>query len=67
MFTYLGSRVSAGNTCDFAVAARTGFELVKYMECEELLYERKFLLKLNDLDTKAAYGKKLCMVVKHET
>ena len=45
-FTYLGDRVSAGGGCEAAVTAKTKRGLVKFRECGELLYDRRFPLKL---------------------
>ena len=45
-FTYLGDRVSAVGGCEAAVIARTRCRWVKFRECSELLYGRKFPLKL---------------------
>ena len=46
-FTYLGDRVSAGGGCEAAVTAITRCGWVKFRECGELLYGRRFPLKLN--------------------
>ena len=46
-FTYLGVRVSAGGGCEAAVTVRTRCEWVKFTECSELLYGRRFPLRLN--------------------
>ena len=45
-FTYLGDRVSAGGCCEAVVSARTRCGWVKFMECCELLYGRRFPLRL---------------------
>ena len=45
-FTYLGDRVSAGGGCEAAVIARTRYGCVKVRECGELLYGRRFPLRL---------------------
>ena len=45
-FTYLCDRVNAGGGCDAAVTARTRCGWVKLRECGELLYGRRFPLKL---------------------
>ena len=45
-FTYLGDRVSTGGGCEAAVTARTRFGWITSKECGELLYGRKFLLRL---------------------
>ena len=45
-FTYLGDRVSAGGGCEAAVTVRTRCRWVKFMECSELLYGRRFPLRL---------------------
>ena len=44
-FTYLGDSVSVGG-CEAAVTARTRYEWVQFRECSELLYGRRFPLKL---------------------
>ena len=41
-FTYLGGRVSTGGECEAAVTARTRCWWVKFGECGELLYGRRF-------------------------
>ena len=45
-FTYLGDMVSVGGGCKAAVAARTRCRWVKFRECGELLYGRRFPLRL---------------------
>ena len=45
-FTYLGDRVSAGGVCEAAVTARTICVWVKFMECGDLLYGKRFPLEL---------------------
>ena len=45
-FTYLGDWVSAGGGCEAAVTARTRCGWVRFRECSELLYGRRFYLKL---------------------
>ena len=45
-FKYLGDRVSAGGGCEAAVTARTRCGWVMLRECCELLYGRRFPLKL---------------------
>ena len=45
-FTYLGDRVSAGGGCEAAITARTRCGWAKLRECGELLYGRRFPLKL---------------------
>ena len=45
-FTYLGDRLSAGEGCEAEVLARTICGWVQYWECGELLYGRRFPLKL---------------------
>ena len=45
-FTYLGDRASASGGCEAAVTAGTRFGLGKLRECGELLYGRRFPLKL---------------------
>ena len=45
-FTYLGDRVSAGGGCEAAVTVRTRCGWAKISECGELLYGRRFLLRL---------------------
>ena len=46
-FTYLGDRVSASGGCEAAVTARTRCRWATFRECGELLYGRRFPLKLN--------------------
>ena len=45
-FIYLGNRMSAGGGCEAAVIVRTRCGWVKFRECSELLYGRRFHLKL---------------------
>ena len=45
-FTYVDDRVCAGGGCEATVTARTRCGCVKSMECGELLYCRRFPLKL---------------------
>ena len=45
-FTYVDDRVSAGGGCNAAVAARTRCGWVKFSECSELLYGRRFPVRL---------------------
>ena len=45
-FTYLGDRVSAGGGCEAAVTVRTRCGWLTFMECGELLYGRRFPIKL---------------------
>ena len=45
-FTYLGDRLGARGGCEAAMTARTRCGWVKHMECGELLYGRRFPLKL---------------------
>ena len=45
-FTCLGDRVSAGFGCEVAVTARTRCGWVKFREFGELLYGRRFPLRL---------------------
>ena len=52
-FTYLGDRVCAGGGCEAAVSARERCGWVEFKECGELLYDRRFPLKLK--------GQQFCM------
>ena len=45
-FTYLGDRVSAGGGCEAAVTVRTRCVWVKFRQCSEFLYGRRFHLML---------------------
>ena len=45
--TYFGDRVSAGGGCESAVTARTRCGWVKFRECDELLYGRRFPLRMS--------------------
>ena len=45
-FTYLGEMVSAGGGCETAVTARKGCGWIRLRECGELLYSRRFPLRL---------------------
>ena len=53
-FTYLGDRVRAGGGCETALTARTRSGLIKLRECSELLYGRRFPLRLK-LDIYRSY------------
>ena len=44
--TYLDDRVNAGGGCEAAVTARTTCGWVKYRECGELLYGKRFPQRL---------------------
>ena len=44
--TYLGDWVSAGGGCEADVTAKTRCVWVKFRECGELLYGRRFYLPL---------------------
>ena len=46
-FTYLGDRVIVGGGCEGAVTARTRCGWVEFKECVQLLYCRRFQLRLN--------------------
>ena len=46
-FTYLGVWVSASEGCEAAVTARIRCERITFRECGELLYGRRFPLRLN--------------------
>ena len=45
-FPYFGDRLSAGGGCEAAVTARTRRGCGEFRECGELLYGRKFPLRL---------------------
>ena len=45
-FTYIGDTVSAGEGCEAVVTARTTCGWAKLKECSELLYGRRFPLRL---------------------
>ena len=45
-FCYLGDRVNASGGCEAAVTARTRFSWAKFRECGELLYGKRFSLKM---------------------
>ena len=47
-FTYLSDKVSVGGGCEATVSARTRCGRVKFGECCELLYGRRFPLRLKD-------------------
>ena len=52
-FTYLGDRVSSGEGCEAVVNARTRCGWIKLRECSELLYGRRFPLKLKGVVNKS--------------
>ena len=43
---FLGDRVTAGGGCEAAVTVRTRYGWAKFTECGELLYCRRFALRL---------------------
>ena len=45
-FCYLGDRVSANGGCEVAVTARARIGWAKFRECGELLYGKRFSLKM---------------------
>ena len=45
-FAYFHDKVTAGGGCEAAVTASTSCGWVKFRECGELLYGRKFPLRL---------------------
>ena len=45
-FCYLGDRLNASGGCEAAVRARARFGWVKFRECGELLYGKRFSLKM---------------------
>ena len=47
-FTYPGDRVSAGGGCESAVIVKTRYGRVKLRECVQLLYGRRFPLRLKE-------------------
>ena len=57
--TYLGDGVCAGGGCEAAVTARTRCGWVEFRECGELLYERRFPLRLKG----AVYGSYVCLTI----
>ena len=63
--TYFGDRVSAGVGCEAAVTARTSCGWVKSRECSELLYSRRFPLRLKRAVCESYVRQKYCMEVKH--
>ena len=64
-FTYIGDRVSAGGGCVAAVTVRTRCGWVKFRECSDLLYGRRFPLRLKGLFIGVMLGQQCCMRVKH--
>ena len=44
--SYLGDRVCASGGCEAAVTAKTRCGWVKFMDCADLLYGRRFPLRL---------------------
>ena len=47
-FCCLGDRLNASGGCEAAVAARVRIGWVRFRECEELLLENRFPLKMKD-------------------
>ena len=64
-FTYFGDRVCVDGGSEVAVTARARCAWVKFRQCSELLYGRRFPLRLK----RAVYSNYLCqqycMKVKH--
>ena len=60
-FTYKSDKVSAGGGCEAAVTARTRCLWVKFMECDLLLYGRRFPVK--GLLMRVMKGQQNCMEV----
>ena len=71
-FTYLGDRVNAGGECEAAVTARTRCGWVEHRECGELLYGRRFTLRLKGAVYKSyvrpatLYGSQACCLKESE-
>ena len=59
--THLGNRVIAGGGCEAAVTARTRCEKVKLRECSELVYGRRFQIKLKE----AVYKSYVRLAIQH--
>ena len=47
-FCYLGDRLNASGGSEAVVTARTRIGWINFRKCGELLYGRKFLLKMKD-------------------
>ena len=47
-FCYLGDKLNVSGGSELAVTARTRIGWIKFKECGELLYGRKFSLKMNE-------------------
>ena len=58
-------RVSAGGGCEAAVTARTRCGWAKCRECGNLLYSRRFPLKMKGVFIGVVYGQQYCMQLKH--
>ena len=64
-FTCIGDRVSAGGGFEVAVTARARCILVKFRECGELLYGRRFPLQLKGTVSKSYVRPVIFMEVKN--
>ena len=64
-FTYLGDSVGEGGEYEAAVTARTGCVWVKFRECGELLYGRRFPLGLKGSVYESYYSQQYCMEMSH--
>ena len=64
-FTYLGDRLSAGGGCEAAVTTRSRCWWVKFQECGELVYGRRFPLRLKGAVYKSYIRTALLHGVKH--
>ena len=53
---YLGDRVSVSGGCEAVVTSMPGCGWVKFMECSELLYGRRFPLRLKGTVYKSYVG-----------
>ena len=64
-FMYLDDRVSACGGCEAAVTGKMSCGWINFVECSELLYFRRFPLKLNGAVYKSYV--KLAMLYRSET
>ena len=60
-FCYLGDRLNVSDGCEAVVTARTRIGWIKFRECGELLFGRKFSLKMKEF-IRVAKDQQCCVV-----
>ena len=64
-FCYLGDRLNASGTCETAVTARTRVGWKKFRECGEIMFRKRFSLRMNE-KLYNSYGSKTWYVRENE-